>query len=168
MLKKIVLAGAALALSTSAFAGPSEGDWEIVFTNMGANFATDGDFTAGVASVRAGKFFWGSNHEFGLGASLAFVDNDFGSDETLGIGGFWRYNWATTQSQEWWYAGVDLDIDSVEDASDYIQLRPHFGHKWMLSDDISFDVNVGLDIDADNSDADPIFDAQWGITVFFD
>lgn len=168
MLKKSLLAAAMLAASAGANAGPSAGDWEIVFTNMGANLATDGDNTGLGASVRAGKFFWGSNHEFGLGASFAYVDIDgLGSDETFGLGGFYRYNWATTASEKWWYAGVDLDITDVEEASDTIQLRPHFGHKWMLSDDVSFDINLGIDVDADESDNDPVFDAQWGITVFF-
>jgi hypothetical protein len=166
MLKKVLLAGAALVIATPAFAGPSEGDWEIVFTNMGAGLRTDGDDTVLGASVRAGKFFWGSNHEFGFGASAAYVD---GGDEIIGLGGFWRHNWATPQSQKWWYAGIDLDIrDVTNDAGDNIWLRPHFGHKWMLSDDISFDVNVGLDIDADETDNGPYADVQWGITVFFD
>lgn len=167
MIGKMAIAGALLVASAGAMAGPSEGDWEIVFTNMGARAGTDGDFTSGAASVRAGKFFWGSHHEFGIGASLAFFDSDLGSDENFGLGGFYRYNWATEAAEKWWYAGVDLDITDVEEASDSIQLRPHFGHKWMLSDDVSFDINLGLDIDADESDNDPAFDAQWGITVFF-
>lgn len=168
MIRKMLFATALLAVSTGVNAGPSEGDWEIVFTDMSATLWTDGDATSGGASVRAGKFLWGSQHELGVAASVAFFDTDFDSYETFGLGGFYRYNWATSASEKWWYAGVDLDITDVEEAGDSLVLRPHFGHKWMLSDDVSFDINLGLDIDADESDNDPAFDAQWGITVFFD
>jgi len=167
MIKKALIAGAALGFSTVTMAGPSPGDWDIAFTNMNAALATDGDNTALGASVRAGKFLWASNHELGLGATFAYLDTPAGSDETFGAGAFYRYNWATSESSKWWYAGVDLDLTDLEEAGDTIQLRPHVGHKWMLSDDVSFDLNIGIDIDADESDNDPVFDAQWGITVFF-
>lgn len=168
-MKKYVLAAALVAASGTALAGPSQGDWEIVFTNMGAQLSTDGDNTGLGASVRAGKFIWDSNHELGLGATFAYADVDgVGSDESFGLGGFYRFNWANGASEKWWYAGVDLDIADLEEAGDTLYLRPHFGHKWMLSDDVSFDINAGINIDADESDNDPVFDAMWGITVFFD
>lgn len=168
MIKKTLIAAALFSMSTAVIAGPSEGDWEIAFTNMGASLATDGDNTAIGASVRAGKFFWGSNHEFGLAAAFSYIDLDaLGSDEAFGLGGFYRHNWATEASEKWWYAGVDLDITDLEEAGDSLVLRPHAGHKWMLSEDVSFDLNLGIAIDVDESDNDPVFDAQWGITVFF-
>ena len=163
MIRNIIVAGALLGMSTAAVAGPAEGNWEIVFTNMGANLSiADGD-TVAWGGVRAGKFLWGSNHEFGGSANVYISD----ATETLGIGGFYRHNWATVSSQKWWYAGVDLDIGDVEEAGDSLWLRPHVGHKWMLTDDVAFDLDAGVRLDLDNSDNDPTIAARWGITVFF-
>src|SRR5690606_23065723 len=111
MFKKTLLVGAALALSFGASAGPNKGDWEIVFTNAGGVLEVqDGDFTFN-AGVRAGYFFT-QNHEFGFAGKLFANDND----ETLGLGGFWRYNWQNGGQKNWWFAGVDLDIADVEEA----------------------------------------------------
>lgn len=162
MFKKALLAASAVALSFGAAAGPNEGDWEIVFTNAGgALTVVDGDFTLG-AGIKAGYFFT-QNHEFGLqGAMLANDD-----DELFGLGGFYRYNWQNGSQPSWWFAGVDLDIADAEEAGDSIYLRPHFGRKWMLSDDIAFDIDAGVSIDADDSDNDEVLNVQFGLTVFF-
>ena len=181
MVKKIVLGATLLGMGSAVMAGPSEGDIEITFTNLGANFSSGNDETNLNAAARAGKFLWGSNHEIGVGALFAYESNDVEtvdavtgetetdtvSDETLGAGAFYRYNWATSELNKWWYAGVDLDIGDLEESGDTLWLHPHVGHKWMLTDEVSFDLNGGLNIDLDNSDTDPTLVAQWGITVFF-
>ena len=167
MLKKTLIAGALLAASSSVFAGPSEGDWEIVFSNAGGGFShTDGSTALG-AGIRAGKFF-GSNHELGFGADFAYVDIDGGdSNETLNLAGFYRYNWATSESKDWIYGGVELELMNVTD-SDFSSeaIRPHLGKKWMLSDDIAFDLNGGILIPTE-SGADETFDVRFGLSVFF-
>lgn len=167
MIKKSLLIGAALAVSFGASAGPNKGDWEISFSTMNGGLAIqDGNWELD-AAVRAGYFFT-QNHEIGVEAALMAFDYDLlGSDEMLGLGGFYRYNWQNGEQKDWWFAGADLMLQDVEEAGDTIVLRPHFGHKWMLSDDVAFDLEAGVSFDVDNSDNDPILDVAVGLTIFF-
>lgn len=166
-MKKLMIAIAMAALlPVSANAGPTTGDWEIVFSNMGGGLeVADGDWALG-ASIKAGYFFT-NNHELGLTASLAAFDIAGANDETFGVGGFYRYNWQDGNQKSWWFAGVDLDIADAEEASDTLYLRPHFGHKWMLSEDVAFDLDAGVSVDVDESDNDPTIGLRMGLTIFF-
>ena len=72
-----------------------------------------------------------------------------------------------SDSKDWLYAGLELELMYVTD-SDFSSeaIRPHLGKKWMLSDDIAFDLNGGIIIPPE-SDADETFDLRFGLTVFF-
>lgn len=167
MINKGILASALLAVSTTAWGGPAEGNWEIVFSNAGGGFATDGDVTSLGAGIRAGKFISGSTHELGFGADFNYFDSPTGSSESLDLAGFYRYNWATEASEEWLYGGVEIELYNLTDSDlSGEAVRPHFGKKWMLSDDVAFDLNGGVVISTD-SDVDPTFDARFGLTIFF-
>lgn len=166
MIRNILVAAALLGLSTTAFAGPSKGDWEIVFSNAGGSLTTDGDTTILGAGIRAG-YFMGSNHEIGFGADLGYEDTTAGSEEQLNLAGFYRYNMASADSKDWLYGGVELELNNVTN-SDFSSemIRPHFGKKWMLSDDVAFDLNGGILIPTE-SGVDEAFDVRFGLTVFF-
>ena len=166
MFKKALLAAAAVSMSFAAAAGPNEGDWEIVFSNAGGGLLSDGDVTVLGAGIRAGYFF-SSNSEFGFGADVAYVDTDAGSDEAVDLAAFYRYNWASADSSEWMYAGVELELYNVtnSDASSEM-VRPHLGKKWMLSDDVAFDLNGGVNIPTE-SGLDESFDVRFGLSIFF-
>ncbi len=166
MFRKILIASALLGLSATAAAGPAPGDWEIVFSNAGGGLKTGGDTTTIGAGIRAG-YFMDSVHEFGFGADLEYEDTDAGSSETLNLAGFYRYNVASTSSTEWLYGGVELELINVTNSDFSTEIiRPHFGKKWMLSDDVAFDLNGGILIPTE-SGADNEFDARFGLSIFF-
>lgn len=166
MMKKIVLGAALLGLSSAALAGPKEGDWEIVFSNAGGGLSFNSDATSLGGAIRAG-YFLGSVHEVGFGADLSYVDTDAGSNEALDLAGFYRYNMATAESTEWFYGGVELELWNVTD-SDFSSeaIRPHVGKKWMLSEDVAFDLNGGIVIPTE-SGSEEYFDARFGLSIFF-
>lgn len=169
MKKKLFLGIAlvSLGLSTAAVAGPSEGDWEVVFSQAGGSLATNSDATTLGAGISAGKFISGSTHEVGFLAGFAYTDTNAGSGEALNLGGFYRYNMATSDSTEWLYGGVELELVDVTNSDTSMEtIRPHFGKKWMLSDDVVFDVNGGVVVPTD-SDLDASFDVRFGLGIFF-
>lgn len=166
MIKKIVLGAALLGMSSVVMAGPSEGDIEVVFSNAGGGLAFNSAATVLGAGFRAG-YFMNSVHEFGGGADFTYTDTDADSVESLNLAGFYRYNMATSESKEWLYGGVELELVNVTD-SDFSSetIRPHFGKKWMLSDDVAFDINGGVIIPTDSA-LDEVFDVRFGLGIFF-
>ncbi|HEX7047427.1 MAG TPA: hypothetical protein VF275_07635 [Gammaproteobacteria bacterium] len=166
MIKKVLIASALLGLSTAAVAGPSTGDWEIVFSNAGGGLEINSDITALGVGVRAG-YFLDSVHEVGFGTDLSYFDNGVANGESLDLAGFYRYNFATSESKEWCYGGVSLDLRNVTDSDASSEwIRPHFGKKWMLSEDVAFDLNGGVNIPTD-SDIDARFDVRFGLSIFY-
>jgi hypothetical protein len=166
MIKKIVLGAALLGLSAVAVAGPSEGDIEVVFSNAGGGLSFNSDETELGAGFRAG-YFMSSVHEFGGGADFTYTDTDADSVEALNLAGFYRYNMATGESKDWCYGGVELELVNVTDSDLSTEtIRPHFGKKWMLSDDVAFDINGGIIIPTD-SEVDETFDVRFGLGIFF-
>lgn len=166
MIRRIALATILAGMATVTMAGPSEGDCEIVFSNAGGGLAASGDMTVLGAGIRAGHFL-DSNHEIGFGADIAYMDTDADSTEVLDLAGFYRYNMATPESTEWLYGGVEIEMMNVTDSALSSEaIRPHFGKKWMLSDDVAFDMNGGIIIPTE-SGADETFDVRFGLSIFF-
>ncbi|HLU61161.1 MAG TPA: hypothetical protein VKZ99_02300, partial [Gammaproteobacteria bacterium] len=89
MKKHALLAALALA-SGSAFAAPSEGDIEVVFSTAGGELALVDGETLFDVQARIG-YFMTRNHELGGAARLGF-NSAADPSESLDLGGFYRYN----------------------------------------------------------------------------
>lgn len=178
MFKKTLLAGAALALSFGASAGPNKGDFEILFSNAGGTISSPEDGDTSFALGAQVGYFLTQRHE--IGGGLAFTDLGVpGTDSWIDLEAFYRYNAMDNGDKNWWYFGVDLEFPMADDNfAKPTYLRPHVGHKWMLSDDIAFDINLGygepiqdaeIEVLGTTVEYDPGYDLdlQFGFSIFF-
>jgi len=166
MKKHALLAALALA-SGSAFAAPSEGDIEVVFSTAGGELALVDGETLFDVQARIG-YFMTRNHELGGAARLGF-NSAADPSESLDLGGFYRYNLIKSGTErDWWYGGVELDLWNVTSDDDQpMTLRPHLGQKYMLSDDVAFDWNIGYQMDLSDVELEDVVNVQFGLSIFF-
>lgn len=167
MMKKTLIAGILLAASSSVMAGPSAGDYEIEFAAANGGLAfQDGESRLNVG-VNGSKFLT-LQHEAGVKVWLG-NDSTLEDSTSLSLGGFYEYNLRDDANAEnWWYGGASLDLgDILSDADQPMWLRLYAGKQFMLSDDVSFNINGGFNTDMGDTEAESIVDVRFGLSVFF-
>lgn len=92
MIRKLLFSIVALlGLSGVVMAGPSEGDWEIMFTNAGGSInRVEDSSTIYALGVEAG-YFLTARHEIGFGATYRGIAS---RNDTIDVQGLYRYNLA--------------------------------------------------------------------------
>lgn len=80
------------------------------------------------------------------------------SNVGLGLGGFYRYNFATPDAKGFPFVGASISIaDVTSDYTGNVSARPHIGYKYFVKKNVALDFSVGYSIDINKSDNDNSF-----------